>query len=141
MNKLQTGLAAIVLSMTLLAFSAPAAEAQAHAPPGGDFQKVSELVDLPEFIPGLGVLWVDPGTLPAGPFLAYDRDGELVSTVFMVPLDDMNDRKAFTDLGAADRPVRSVDFRFNAGHPGIPKPHYHVILWHVSAEKAASLQS
>jgi hypothetical protein len=101
---------------------------------------VSQLVDLPEFVPGLGVLYVDPGTLPAGPFLGFDRDGNLVNTVFMIPMDEMEDREAFTDLDAADRPVRSVDFRFNAGHPGIPEPHYHVILWHVSSEKAASLQ-
>jgi hypothetical protein len=95
-------------------------------------------VDLPEFLPGLGVLWVDPGTLPAGPFLAYDRDGTLVSTIYMVPLDDLNDRKAFNDLGVADRPVESVDFQFNAGHPGIPEPHYHVILWHASADRVAA---
>lgn len=138
MNKIETGLMAAVLSVTLLALSAPAVEAQSQAPPGGDFQKVSELVELPEFIPGLGVLWVDPGTLPAGPFLAYDRDGELVSTVYMVPLDDLNDRKAFTDLDAADRPVESVEFQFNAGHPGIPEPHYHVILWHASPERVAA---
>lgn len=138
MNILKTGLAATILALTLITFSVQAAEAQSHAPPAGDFQKVSELVELPEFIPGLGVLWVDPGTLPAGPFLAYDRDGELVSTVYMVPLDDLNDRKAVTDLDAADRPVESVDFQFNAGHPGIPEPHYHVILWHASPERVAA---
>src|ERR671925_52643 len=54
------------------------AEAQAppmKAPPGGAFRKVSTLVQLPEFLPGLGILYVDPRTLPAGPFLAYDRQG------------------------------------------------------------------
>jgi hypothetical protein len=29
----------------------------------------------------LGTLYVDPETLPAGPFLAYDHQGKLVSTV------------------------------------------------------------
>lgn len=140
MKNRKTGLAVALLAASLVAFSPPGAEAQSHAPPGGDFQKVSQLVDLPEFLPGLGVLWVDPGTLPAGPFLAYDRDGHLMSTIYMVPMDDLSDRKAFTDLAAADRPVRSVDFRFNAGHPGIPEPHYHVVLWHVPADEAAKLQ-
>lgn len=140
MNALKRGLATIVLSGALLLLSAGAGDAQTHAPPGGEFQKVSELVDLPEFLPGLGVLWVDPGTLPAGPFRAYDREGELVSTIYMVPLEDLNAREALTGLDAADRAVRSVDFRFNAGHPGVPVPHYHVILWHVTAERAASLQ-
>ena len=45
------------------------------SPPGGDYQKVTELVALPDFLPGLGTLYVQPATLPAGPFLAYDRDG------------------------------------------------------------------
>lgn len=140
MKKLKLGFASLLLCVTLIGLSVHAAEAQSEAPPGGDFQKVSELVELPEFVPGLGVLWVDPGSLPAGPFLAYDRDGELVSTIYMVPLDDLNDRKAFTSLGAADSVVDHVDFRYNAGHPGIPEPHYHVILWHVSEEVAAALQ-
>ena len=70
---------------------APAAGDQqaAMAPPGGAYQKVSELVALPEFIPGLGALYVQPATLPAGPFLAYDRDGRLVSTIYMIPLADI----------------------------------------------------
>lgn len=114
--------------------------AQAEAPPGGEFQKVSELVELPEFVPGLGVLYVNPATLPAGPFLAYDRDGNLVSTVYMVPMSSLTEQESLTALDAADQAVDHVDFHFNAGHPGVPEPHYHVILWHVSPERAASLQ-
>lgn len=139
MQKRNAGLAASILAVMVLAVSAPAVEAQTQSPPGGDYRKVSELVELPEFLPGLGVLWVDPGTLPVGPFLAYDREGKLVSTIYMVPLDDLNGHQAFTELGAADAGVDHVDFRFNAGHPGVPEPHYHVILWHVSAEEAATL--
>ena len=30
------------------------------APPGGDYKKVSELVRLPDFLPGLGTLYVNP---------------------------------------------------------------------------------
>lgn len=41
---------------------------------------------LPNFIPGLGTLYVDPSKLPEGPFLAYDKAGNLVKVVFMVPL-------------------------------------------------------
>ena len=44
-----------------------------HAPPPAPFRKVSELVKLPDFLPGMGTLYVDPKTLPAGPFLAYDH--------------------------------------------------------------------
>jgi hypothetical protein len=120
---------------------APAAGDQqaAMAPPGGDYQKVSDLVALPEFIPGLGSLYVQPATLPAGPFLAYDRDGRLVSTIYMIPLTDIEAQKKFDDLAVGAENVVDVDMYYNAGHPGVEQPHYHVVLWHV-AESDAKLQ-
>jgi hypothetical protein len=109
-----------------------------HAPPPAPFRKVSELVKLPDFLPGMGTLYVDPKTLPAGPFLAYDHAGRLVSTIYMVPLKDMDEHKKFTDLGASGATVDHVDLYFNAGHPGVEQPHYHVVLWHVpKADEAA----
>src|SRR2546426_3500828 len=66
--------------------------ARLHEPPGGAYKKVSSLVPLPDFVPGLGTLYVDPATLPAGPFLAYDHQGNLVSSINMIPLKDMNAR-------------------------------------------------
>jgi hypothetical protein len=117
------------------------AYAQESAPPGGKYQKVSSLVELPDFIPGLGVLYVDPATLPAGPFLAYDKEGSLVSTIYMIPLSDLDEHKGFSNLAVAkDEDVDHVDLHFNAGHPGVAVPHYHIILWHVSPEKAAALK-
>ena len=96
------------------------------------YKKVSELVKLPDFLPGLGQLYVDPKTLPAGPFLAYDRDGQLVSTVYMLPVEDLTNKdKRFDDLAAPGGKVDHVDVYFNAGHPGVEKPHAHVVLWHV----------
>jgi hypothetical protein len=111
----------------------------AMAPPGGDYQKVSDLVALPEFIPGLGSLYVQPATLPAGPFLAYDRDGRLVSTIYMIPLTDIEAQKKFDGLAVGAENVVDVDMYYNAGHPGVEQPHYHVVLWHV-AESDAKLQ-
>ncbi|HTK89655.1 MAG TPA: DUF5602 domain-containing protein [Planctomycetota bacterium] len=116
------------------------ASAQEKAPPGGSYQKVSGLVALPDFIPGLGTLYVDPKTLPAGPFLAYDKDGKLVSSVYMIPLKDMEAHKGFNNLTAAKEKVDHVDVYFNAGHPGVAEPHYHVVVWYVSPDKAASLK-
>lgn len=138
MRRVVIGFAAIV---AMMAYSGVEADlrAQATAPPGGDFQKVSELVELPEFLPGLGILYVEPATLPAGPFLAYDREGTLVSTIYMIPLEDLNAAESFEDMEAADQTVDHVDLHHNAGHPGVPEPHYHVILWHVSPERAAAL--
>jgi hypothetical protein len=108
-------------------------------PPGGKYKKVSTLVPLPDFIPGLGKLYVDPATLPAGPFLAYDHQGHLVSSIYMIPLKDMNAQKAFNYLKIGRAPADHVDIVFNAGHPGVAEPHYHIIVWYVSAERAAQL--
>lgn len=132
-----------MLSAALVAGTAAAAGAQAAdvtmAPPGGVYRKVSELVALPDFIPGMGTLYVDPATLPAGPFLAYDQKGKLVSTVYMIPVDDLNAQKAFNGLAAAG-PVDHVDMYYNAGHPGVESPHYHIVLWAVSKAEADKLK-
>ena len=123
------------------ALPAPAAEDVAAAPPGGNYQKVSDLVALPEFIPGLGVLYVDPATLPAGPFLAYDQGGTLMSTVYMVPLEDLQAQESFEQLAVGPGDVDHVDLHYNAGHPGVEVPHYHIVLWHVPPEEAERLQA
>ena len=110
-----------------------------HEPPGGKYRKVSTLVPLPDFVPGLGTLYVDPATLPAGPFLAYDHQGNLVSSIYMIPLKDLNAHKVFSGLRVAQVRADHVDIVFNAGHPGVAEPHYHVIVWFVSAQRAAQL--
>ncbi len=104
----------------------------AGSPPDAPYQKVSDLVPLPDFLPGMGQLFVDPATLPAGPFMAYDRDGQLVSTIYMIPLSAMNADTAFDNLAAPGGNVDHVDIYFNAGHPGVEEPHEHIVLWHVS---------
>src|SRR5262245_2836043 len=136
-----TGLRFTVLALTLAAAAAVTpASAQQTAPPGGNYQKVSALVPLPDFLPGMGTLYVDPKTLPAGPFLAYDHDGKLVSSIYMIPLKDLEAHKAFNNLAAAKEKVDHVDLYFNAGHPGVAEPHYHVVVWYVSPEKVATLK-
>jgi hypothetical protein len=86
----------------MLAAVPAAAQNIEKAPPGGAFEKVSELAKLPDFLPGLGTLYVDPKTLPVGPFLAHDHAGKLVSTILagMIPLKDLDAQKAFADLAA-----------------------------------------
>jgi len=76
------GLTAAMLSSPVLAQNTTAL---VQSPPPAPYAKVSDLVALPEFLPGLGTLYVDPATLPAGPFLGYDRDGKLAATVYMTP--------------------------------------------------------
>src|SRR6476661_6956950 len=127
------------MGAAMLVASPNTAAAQSKAPPGGAYQPVSKLVPLPDFLPGLGALYVDPATLPAGPFLAYDHQGKLVSSIYMIPLSDMNDHKAFDNLKIAQERADHVDIVFNAGHPGVPVPHYHIIVWYVSTADAAKL--
>jgi Hypothetical protein TTHB210 len=123
--------AAVTIAVAF-AMPAGAADQVEKAPPSGAYKKVSELVKLPDFLPGLGQLYVDPKTLPAGPFLAYDHQGKLVSTVYMLPIEDLTNKdKRFDDLAAPGGKVDHVDVYFNAGHPGVEKPHAHVVLWHV----------
>jgi hypothetical protein len=111
-----------------------------RAPPGGDYKKVSELARFPDFYPGLGTLYVQPQTLPVGPFRAYDRNGVLASTIYMVPVRDLNPRTMIRLLQGTPVRVDHVDIHYTSGHPGVPEPHYHIILWHVSPERAAHLQ-
>ncbi|HYH20876.1 MAG TPA: DUF5602 domain-containing protein [Azospirillum sp.] len=123
----------LVAGAFAMAASSPAqAQNLDKAPPGGSYKKVSELVKLPDFLPGMGTLYVDPKTLPAGPFLAYDHDGRLASTIYMVPVEDIQGQKKLDNLKAAGGKVDHVDMYFNAGHPGVEKPHYHIVLWHIA---------
>jgi len=126
----------MTFAASILSLAAPAF-AQEAAPPSDPYKKVSELVTLPDFLPGLGQLYVDPASLPAGPFLAYDHDGKLVSTIYMLPVEDLNPDKRFEDLAVGTAAVDHVDVYFNAGHPGVEKPHAHVVLWHVPAADEA----
>jgi hypothetical protein len=128
---MRSAVAAVALFALVAALPA-CAQNVAKSPPGGDYKKVSELVKLPDFLPGLGTLYVNPATLPAGPFLAYDHDGKLVSTIYMIPLKDMTAQKKFDDLASPGGTVDHVSMYYNAGHPGVQEPHYHVVLWHVS---------
>ncbi|HEV2162976.1 MAG TPA: DUF5602 domain-containing protein [Stellaceae bacterium] len=130
----------LLVVFALLAFMATPAFAQnvSKEPPGGAYKKVSTLVKLPDFLPGIGVLYVDPKTLPAGPFLAYDHKGRLVSTIYMIPIKDFEAQKKF-ELAAPGGKVDHVDLYFNAGHPGVEEPHYHIVLWHVNEAAEASV--
>ena len=122
----------VIAAGVLAILTSSAVEAQAPlGPPPRGFKRVSNLVKLPSFLPGLGVLYVRPETLPAGPFLAYDRQGRRVSTVYMIPVEDIGNRKKFDLAGFGGRNDH-VSMYFNEGHPGVEVPHYHVVIWHVN---------
>lgn len=112
-----------------------AGDAPMTAPPAEPYKAVSSLVTLPDFIPGLGQLFVDPQTLPTGPFLGYDHDGKLVSTTYMIPLSMVNENFKLEALKAPAGTVDHVDMMYNAGHPGVEEPHIHVVLWNIPADQ------
>jgi len=133
----------LVMALAMLvgvALPALASAADPATPPPANYKKVSSLVALPDFIPGLGTLYVDPKTLPVGPFLAYDREGKLAGSIYMVPMKDLDAKKPFNDLGAAKEKVDHVDMYYNAGHPGVAEPHYHIAVWYVSPDQVARLK-
>src|SRR5690625_5468245 len=105
------------------------------APPQAPYKAVSSLVKLPDFIPGLGQLFVDPDTLPAGPFLGYDHDGKLVNTTYMIPLSAMDADLDLSELAVPSADVDHTDINYNAGHPGVEEPHIHIVLWHIPADE------
>ncbi len=102
------------------------------------YKRVSSLVNFPDFFPGLGVIYVKPDTLPTGPFLSFDRKDRLVATIYMIPIQDINNYKEFNLSGFSGRSDH-VTFYFNPGHPGVAMPHYHFVIWHVSKEGEASV--
>ena len=129
-------LSTVALLAIVMTTAALAENAAPMKPAGGAYQAVSALVPLPDMIPGLGTLYVDPATLPVGPFAAYDKTGKLVSTIYMVPMEDLTAQKKFSNLAVAGGPAVSVDMYYNAGHPGVEKPHYHVVVWHIDPATA-----
>jgi hypothetical protein len=139
MMRLGRGSLMVGVGILLLQGAGPVA-AQSMAPPGGDYQKASELLGLPDFVPGLGTLYVQPKTLPAGPYLAYDRQGHWVSSVYMIPLKNIEAHQKVNVAGVPDMVVNHVDLRYSPGHPGVPDPHYHVILWYIPPAEANALK-
>lgn len=131
MSRIRPGFVLAFFAALALVTGTATAQDLRKAPPGDGYKKVSELVPLPDFLPGMGTLYVKPETLPAGPFLAYDKQGQLVSTIYMIPLEDLQAHKAFENLATAKEKVDHVDLVYNAGHPGVEKPHYHIVLWHI----------
>jgi hypothetical protein len=130
----RTTITALVLLLSGMMAAPVVSAADVAASPPANFKKVSSLVKLPDFLPGLGTLYVDPSTLPIGPFLGYNHQGKLVNITYMVPLKDLDARKNFETLGgvAAGTKNNHTDIQNNPGHPGVEEPHYHIVQWLIS---------
>jgi len=126
--------AGFALATSLWMVAPVASAADITTSPPASFKKVSSLVKLPDYLPGLGTLYVDPSTLPVGPFLGYDHKGKLVNITYMIPLKDLDGHKNFEALGgvAAGVKLNHTAIEYNPGHPGVEEPHYHVVQWLIS---------
>jgi hypothetical protein len=111
-----------------------------YEPPGGKFVKLSQLAHFPDFYPGLGTIYVQPDTMPIGPYFGYDRLGHQVNTIYMVPMTFFEEHQVDQLIQGSDLKVDHVTLAYTNGHPGVDQPHYHIILWHVSPEMAEKVQ-
>lgn len=141
MKRIGFGALALLMSAGLFMMTPARAAAQTKEPPGAPYKEVCKLVQLPCFLPGLGTLYVNPSTIPQGPWLGFDKKGKLVNTTYMIPTKDMDSHKSWDALkvGKASR-VDHVSILFNPGHPGVAEPHYHITLWYISPEQVEALK-
>ena len=58
----------------------------------------------------------------------------------MIPIKDLSTHKSFDDLPVVHATVNHVDVYYNEGHPGVPDPHYHIVLWYISPEAGEALK-
>jgi len=131
----RTAISALALFLSGVMLTPTVYAADITTSPPASFKKVSSLVKLPDFLPGLGTLYVDPSTLPVGPFLGYNHHGKLVNIVYMVPLKDLEAHQNFEGIGgvAAGLKLNHTDIQYNPGHPGVEEPHYHIVQWLISS--------
>ncbi len=131
----------LLLCAGILAVMAPAANAQPVYPadpaPDGLPEPKGALEALMDYVPGMGTLYKDPAAPLAGPFAAYDKNGNLVSTIYMVSIDDLNAHTKIDELSTHDDDVFGVELYYNPGHMGFDGPHYHIVLWHIDPATAA----
>ncbi len=132
----------VILAFVILVFvsvgTARAKKPNVTTAPPADFKEVSSLVNLPSFVPGLGMLYVNPSTLPVGPFLGYDKTGKkLINVTYMVPVKDFEAHKNMNGLGAdlGDLKIDHTDIDFNPGHPGVQEAHYHIVEWLITRQE------
>lgn len=138
-NKL---VAAAVVAVAMLAAPSALADSKPAGLPSG-FVKVSDALKNPAmaYIPGLGSLYVNPSTLPAGPFFGYNKAGKLVNVTYMVPLKDVNAHKEWMNAGTAakGKAVDHTDIYVSDAHPGVPEPHLHIVNWLISPSEAKAM--
>ena len=83
-----------------------------------------------------GIARLDAG-LPGAPGAAFDGSGRLVATVYTLSMREIA-QEGFQGMHTAGRPIDHVSIVPIATAADRPEAQYHVVLWHVSATKAAA---
>ena len=139
MKRVYTVAIVLTLALTTLPLLAQSSSNPANLPP--NFKKVSSIVNLPDWLPGLGTLYINPATAPIGPYLGYNHNGQLVNVVYMISIKDFNAHKDLNDLGERvarmGLKVDHTSVEYNPGHPGMQQPHYHIIEWLITPAQQA----
>jgi hypothetical protein len=73
----------------------------------------------------------DPAVRPQGPYAGYDRRGELVATIYTVPMQELA-QYGLPELRPAGRPIDHVSIYAVTSDPDVPEAYYHIVLWHLS---------
>jgi hypothetical protein len=112
----------------------------AYEPLKGDYVKFTAVApDYPAFAPGLGTVYVEPKNRPVGPYRAYDRGGRLTATIYMIPVEMLDDQLKFVSNETAPA-VDHWQIHYVRTMHGLTGPHYHITLWHISAEESAAIK-
>jgi len=111
-----------------------------HEPPPAPYTQFAPLAPgYPAFAPGLGTVYVEPVTRPIGPYRSYDHNGKLVATIYMVPVSMLGEGLKIVS-NEPTPPVDHWQIHYVKQMHGVDGPHYHITLWHVSAEEAATVK-
>ena len=124
-------LQALTLLLSLALISSISFAQPPQLPEG--YVAASELLPLPDFIPGAGALYIDPANAPIGPWIAYGNNNTPVEILYMLPLSQLNTAQNYDNLSThllelLGASVDHVDVTFNGGHPGMAEQHYHIRL-------------
>jgi hypothetical protein len=141
--RLVTAALSLLALSTMLPATAVAQELTPALPEG--YINASDILPLPDFIPGAGALYIHPDNAPVGPWLSYGNDGQLVEVLLMVPVSQMQESANWDNLaqgtfqGLGLSGMDHIDISFNGGHPGMAEAHYHVrlVLVDDAAQQAA----
>jgi BON domain-containing protein len=97
------------------------------------------LEPIVELFPGFVRIEGDPVARPRGPFVAYDRNGRAVATIYAISMRELAE-SGVDGLEARGRAIDHVTIHPVSASAELPDAQYDVILWHVTGSEASALR-